>query len=70
MQVVTALNHLNEDFMMNKNGKGFSEQPESVAKAGKKGSGKIQGNMKQDAGRSPESIQRSHGQRQPSGDHS
>jgi len=50
-----------------KGDKNFSEQPERVSEAGKKGSGAISGNLKKDPGRSPESGHRSHEQRRGSG---
>lgn len=49
-------------------GKGFSEQPERVSEAGKKGSGAVGGNLKRDPGRSVESGHRSNEARRGSGD--
>ena len=61
--------HQQEDRKMTseKGDKNFSEQPERVSEAGKKGSGAISGNLKKDPGRSPESGHRSHEQRRGSG---
>lgn len=53
-----------------KDGKGFSEQPERVSEAGKKGSGAIAGNLKKDPGRAKEAEYRSNGERRGSGDKS
>ena len=52
----------------NQHGKGFSEQPERVSEAGKKGSGAIGGNLKRDPGRAVEAGHRSNEQRRGSGD--
>lgn len=46
-----------------KSDKHFSEQPERVSEAGRKGVGAISGNMKKDPGRAVESGHRSHEQR-------
>lgn len=53
-----------------KDGKGFSEQPERVSEAGKKGSGAVSGNLKRDPGRAVEAGHRSNEQRRGSGDKS
>ena len=51
-------------------GKSFSEQPQHVAEAGKKGGGAISGNLKKDSGRAVEAGHRSHEQRRGSGEES
>lgn len=51
-----------------KGGKGFSEQPQHVADAGKKGAGAISGNLKKDPGRAVGAGHRSHEQRHGSGE--
>lgn len=53
-----------------KGGKNFSEQPQHVADAGKKGGGVISGNLKKDPGRAIEAQHRSHEQRRGSGEES
>lgn len=54
----------------NKDGKSFSEQPESINQAGKKGQGLVEGNMRRDPGRAVEAGHRSNQARPASGDHS
>lgn len=49
-------------------GKNFSEQPERVSEAGKKGAGAVDGNLKRDPGRAAESGHRSNQERRGSGD--
>jgi len=51
-----------------KSDKNFSEQPERVSEAGKKGSGAVSGNLKKDPGRSVESGHRSNDQHRGSED--
>ena len=51
-----------------KSDKNFSEQPDRISEAGKKGSGAVSGNLKKDPGRSVESGHRSHEQRRGSED--
>ena len=53
-----------------KSGKSFSEQPQHVSDAGKKGSGAVSGNLKKDPGRAVEAGHRSHEQRRGSGEDS
>lgn len=53
-----------------KDGKGFSEQPERISEAGKKGSGAVNGNLKRDLGHATEAGHRSNEQRRGSGDKS
>lgn len=51
-----------------KGGKSFSEQPERISEAGKKGSGAVGGNLKKDPGRSVGAGHRSHEARHGSGE--
>lgn len=53
-----------------KDGKGFSEQPERVSEAGKKGNGLVNGNLKKDPGRAVEAGHRSNQERRGAGDKS
>lgn len=53
-----------------KSSKNFSEQPERVSEAGRKGGGAVGGNLKKDPGRAVEAGHRSHEQRRGSGEES